>query len=228
MSLKNQVKHKYKNLAMESQGARSKILQKIKQALKDPVPVPFPDQVAETPIFYPSEQELAIQFAQKFTELLGKFVYCADEAELVHQLSQLIKANQWEKIYSIEEGWLDDMKEYHFDPVNTDDLAGCDAAITLCDHLIARTGSIVLSSQQLSGRTTSVYAPIHICIAYTHQLVFDVSDSLAQFKKEADVIPSMISYATGPSRTADIEKTLVVGVHGPKEVYCFLVDKVMD
>ena len=213
---------------MESQGARSKILQKIKQALKDPVPVPFPDQVAETPIFYPTDQELTIEFAQKFTELLGKFVYCADEAELVSQLSGLIKANQWEKIYSIEEGWLDDMKEYHFDPVNTDDLAGCDAAITLCDHLIARTGTIVLSSQQLSGRTTSVYAPIHICIAYTHQLVFDISDSLAQFKKEADAMPSMISYATGPSRTADIEKTLVVGVHGPKEVYCFLVDKLMD
>ena len=213
---------------MESQGARSKILQKIKQALKDPVPVPFPDQVAETPIFYPTDQELTIEFAQKFTELLGKFVYCADEAELVSQLSGLIKANQWGKIYSIEEGWLDDMKEYHFDPVNTDDLAGCDAAITLCDHLIARTGTIVLSSQQLSGRTTSVYAPIHICIAYTHQLLFDVSDSLAQFKKEADVIPSMISYATGPSRTADIEKTLVVGVHGPKEVYCFLVDKLVD
>ena len=213
---------------MESQGARSKILQKIKQALKDPVPVPFPDQVAETPIFYPTDQELTIEFAQKFTELLGKFVYCADEAELVSQLSGLIKANQWEKIYSIEEGWLDDMKEYHFDPVNTDDLAGCDAAITLCDHLIARTGTIVLSSQQLSGRITSVYAPIHICIAYTHQLLFDVSDSLAQFKKEADEIPSMISYATGPSRTADIEKTLVVGVHGPKEVYCFLVDKLVD
>jgi len=213
---------------MELPGARSKILQKIKQALKDPVPVPFPEQVAETPLFYPTDQELTIEFAQKFTELLGKFVYCADEAELVNQLSQLIKTNQWEKIYSIEDGWLDDMKEYHFDPVNTDDLAGCDAAITLCDHLIARTGSIVLSSQQLSGRTTSVYAPIHICIAYTHQLLFDVSDSLAQFKKEADVIPSMISYATGPSRTADIEKTLVVGLHGPKEVYCFLVDKLMD
>ena len=213
---------------MELPGARSKILQKIKQALKDPVPVPFPEQVAETPLFYPTDQELTIEFAQKFTELLGKFVYCADEAELVNQLSQLIKTNQWEKIYSIEDGWLDDMKEYHFDPVNTDDLAGCDAAITLCEHLIARTGSIVLSSQQLSGRTTSVYAPIHICIAYTHQLLFDVSDSLAQFKKEADVIPSMISYATGPSRTADIEKTLVVGVHGPKEVYCFLVDKLVD
>ena len=85
-----------------------------------------------------------------------------------------------------------------------------------------------MSSQQLSGRTTSVYAPIHICVAYTHQLVFDISDSLALFKKESDYMPSMITYATGPSRTADIEKTLVVGIHGPKEVYCFLVDKLTD
>ena len=213
---------------MESQGARNKILKKIKQALKSPVPVPFPDQVAETPIFIPTEQELAITFAEKFTELLGKFVYCADEGELAQQLAALIKAHKWEKIYSQESGWLDDMSEYQFDPVTTDELASCDASITLCEHLVARTGTIVLSSQQLSGRATSVYAPIHICIAYTHQLVYDISDSLHQFKNEADHIPSMISFATGPSRTADIEKTLVVGVHGPKEVYCFLVDKLTD
>lgn len=213
---------------MESQGARNKILKKIKQALKSPVSVPFPDQVADMPLFIPTEQELAIDFAQKFTELLGKFVYCADEGELAQQLAALIKSQKWEKIYSQESGWLDDMSEYQFDPVNTDELASCDASITLCEHLVARTGTIVLSSQQLSGRATSVYAPIHICIAYTHQLVYDISDSLHQFKKEVDHIPSMISYATGPSRTADIEKTLVVGVHGPKEVYCFLVDKITD
>jgi L-lactate dehydrogenase complex protein LldG len=213
---------------MESQGARNKILKKIKQALKSPVPVPFPDQLADTPIFIPTEQELAISFAEKFTELTGKFIYCEDDGELVQQLTALIKSKQWEKIYSKESGWLDDMSEYQFDPVNTDDLESCDAAITLCEHLIARTGSIVLSSQQLSGRSVSVYAPIHICIAYTHQLVFDISDSLQQFKNDAERMPSMISFASGPSRTADIEKTLVVGVHGPKEVYCFLVDKLTD
>lgn len=213
---------------MESQGARNKILKKIKQALKSPVAVPFPDQVADTPLFIPTEHELTIDFAQKFTELLGKFIYCADEGELAQQLSALIKSQKWEKIYSLESGWLDDMSEYQFDPVTTDDLASCDASITLCEHLVARTGTIVLSSQQLSGRTSSVYAPVHICVAYTHQLVYDISDSLQQFKNEADHIPSMISFATGPSRTADIEKTLVVGVHGPKEVYCFLVDKLTD
>ena len=70
---------------MESKGAKTKILQKIKQALEKPVAVPFPDQIADTPIFIPTEQELAIGFAQKFTELLGKFVYCSDEGELVNQ-----------------------------------------------------------------------------------------------------------------------------------------------
>ena len=85
---------------MESQGARQKILQKIKQALKDPVPVPFPDQVADTPFFIPTEKEMAIEFAQKFTELLGKFVYCADEQELIKQLNALIITKGWNKIYS--------------------------------------------------------------------------------------------------------------------------------
>jgi L-lactate dehydrogenase complex protein LldG len=213
---------------MESQGARNKILKKIKQALESPVPIPFPDQLSDTPIFIPTEKELAIGFAEKFTSLLGKFVYCADEKELVHQLSALIEAKQWQKIYSLETGWLKNMRSHDFNPVTTHDLESCDASITLCESLVARTGTIVLSSQQLSGRTASVYAPIHICIAYTHQLVFDISDSLNRFTTQPDSIPSMISFATGPSRTADIEKTLVVGVHGPKEVYCFLVDKLTD
>jgi L-lactate dehydrogenase complex protein LldG len=213
---------------MESKVTRAKILDKITQALKSPVAIPFPEQNADKPVFIPTANELTIDFAEKFTGLLGKFIYCVDESELVNKLAQLIHAQKWEKIYSLESGWLEDMKEFSFDPVTTDDLAACDASITLCEHLIARTGTIVLSSQQLSGRTTSIYAPIHICIAYTHQLVFDISDSLAQFKKESEMLPSMISYATGPSRTADIEKTLVVGVHGPKEVYCFLVEKHLD
>ena len=82
-----------------------------------------------------------------------------------------------------------------------------------------------MSAAQQSGRTVSVYAPIHICIAYTNQLLYDIKDALQMLKeKYAGNIPSLITFASGPSRPADIEKTLVVGVHGPKEVYLFLVD----
>ena len=70
-----------------------------------------------------------------------------------------------------------------------------------------------------------MYAPVHICVAYSNQLVNDVKDALQLMKKKyADNFPSFITFASGPSRTADIEKTLVTGVHGPKEVFCFLID----
>jgi len=91
---------------------------------------------------------------------------------------------------------------------------------------VARTGSIVLSTASQSGRTVSVYAPVHICVAFTRQLVYDIKDALQLLKeKYGPDMPSLISFASGPSRTADIEKTLVTGVHGPKEVYMFLVDQ---
>ncbi len=82
-----------------------------------------------------------------------------------------------------------------------------------------------MSAAEQSGRNTSVYAPVHICIAYTSQLVYDIKEALEGIKEKYGAsLPSLITFATGPSRTADIEKTLVVGVHGPKEVYVFLVD----
>jgi L-lactate dehydrogenase complex protein LldG len=82
-----------------------------------------------------------------------------------------------------------------------------------------------LSSAQQQGRTASVYAPIHICIAFVDQMVDDIKDALgAAREKQGTQFPSLLTVATGPSRTADIEKTLVVGVHGPKEVYLFLVE----
>ena len=83
-----------------------------------------------------------------------------------------------------------------------------------------------MSAAQKSGRNTSVYAPVHICIAFTSQLQYDIKDALRLIKeKYGNQLPSLITFATGPSRTADIEKTLVVGVHGPKEVYVFLVEE---
>jgi L-lactate dehydrogenase complex protein LldG len=55
--------------------------------------------------------------------------------------------------------------------------------------------------------------------------VYDIKDALLALKEKYEgSIPSFITFASGPSRTADIEKTLVTGVHGPKEVYLFLVD----
>jgi L-lactate dehydrogenase complex protein LldG len=106
------------------------------------------------------------------------------------------------------------------------DMYDIEVGLSLCEALVARTGSTILSSGQDSGRALPVYSPIHITIAYTHQLVWDIKDAIDKLKEKYNQkLPSLVSLTTGPSRTADIEKTLVVGVHGPKEVYVFLIER---
>ena len=201
------------------------ILKKIRKALSQPTPLPFPKSEGNESVFQPEQQEKEVEFAEQFTKLQGRFVYCINQQELAFQLSSLVKKMDWQKVYCLENELLKAIGPQLADRIIKTDLANCDVSITGCECLVARTGTIVMSSAQLSGRTTSVYAPVHICIAYTRQLVYDVKDALQLVKeKYNNAIPSLITFATGPSRTADIEKTLVVGVHGPKEVYLFLVE----
>lgn len=205
--------------------SRENILSKIRQALVNPVPVPFAGGDTSDNVFLPSSQDVEIEFAENFTKLLGKFSFCADMAEVVANLNALADVRGWKNIYCIEDNLKNQLSVTGFTNFTATNLTTCDASITTCEYLIARTGSMVLSSALQSGRTVSVYAPIHICIAFTSQLVYDIKDGLQLIKtKYGANLPSLITLATGPSRTADIEKTLVVGVHGPKEVFCFLVD----
>lgn len=210
---------------MQTSKAKENILKKIRQALVSPVPVPFQDNEQKGSVYHPIAKELEVDFAENFTALAGIFSYCVNENELTAQLSILKEKKQWSKIYCAERSLKNTLSENHFNTNWYEELSSCNVSITSCELLIARTGSIVLSSAQPNGRTASVYAPAHICIAYTNQLVYDIEEGLQMLQeKYKDNLPSLISFATGPSRTADIEKTLVVGVHGPKEVYVFLVD----
>ena len=206
--------------------SKENILKKIRQALVNPAPVPFPKSEGNNSVFQLPTEDLEIQFAEEFTKLLGKFAFCVNETDLKNQLKLLIAEKKWENIYCREETLFHIISQSADYKVDYTSLADCDASVTTCEFLVARTGTIVLSSALQSGRTVSVYAPVHICIAYTDQLVYDIKQALQLLKEKYNGnIPSSITFATGPSRTADIEKTLVVGVHGPKEVYLFLVDR---
>lgn len=199
--------------------AKKNILEKIKAALAIPTPLPFPEQPRTQPVFQPQQEDPVVTFAEQFTALGGKFSFCVNRDEFAQQFAKLAQASGWKNIYCAEPqiaSLLPGMDWYG-------DIASCDAALTSCEWLVARTGSMVLSSA--AGRVPSVYAPVHVCVANTSQLVYDIGDALkATERKYSTKLPSLITLATGPSRTADIEKTLVVGVHGPKEVYCFLMD----
>ena len=89
--------------------------------------------------------------------------------------------------------------------------------------MVARTGSVLVSSASQSGRQLNVFPPIHIVLAHVSQLVNYLDEALVAIQqKYGNHLPSIISTITGPSRTADIEKTLVLGAHGPKEFVVFL------
>lgn len=205
--------------------AKENILKRIREALAHTTPMPFPNSEKNQVVYPALQQEPEIEFAEQFTRLQGKFIYCINRQELAFQFASLVRKQDWSPIYCAEQRFIDLLGEPLADRLTTTDLAGCQVSVTGCEFLVARTGSIVLSSAQQQGRTASVYAPIHICIAFVDQLVEDIKDALAAARdKHGSQFPSLLTLATGPSRTADIEKTLVVGVHGPKEVYLFLVE----
>lgn len=211
---------------MKFSPSREAILKKIREALSQSTPLPYPQSETNNQVYHKPSQEPEMEFAENFNKLGGRFVFCVNRQEFAFQLGSLVKKQNWQKIFSVDKeinkltgGQLDDR-------LVKDDLEGCDASITGCECLVARTGSFVMSAAEASGRSVSVYAPVHICIAFTHQLVYDIADALQLIKgKYKDRIPSLVTFATGPSRTADIEKTLVTGVHGPGVVYCFLIDE---
>jgi L-lactate dehydrogenase complex protein LldG len=205
--------------------AKENILKKIRQALSHPVPVPFPHSEGNSSVFQPPVDDMAVQFAQEFKKLQGRFAFCADEQDMADQLLQLAATRKWDKVVCREKKLIDIFKQQKLAINFHNNLADSDVSLTTCELLVSRTGTMVLSTANESGRTTSVYAPVHVCIAYTSQLVYDLKDALLALREKYNgQLPSFISFATGPSRTADIEKTLVVGVHGPKEVFVFLIE----
>ena len=205
--------------------SKENILKKIRKALSQSTPLPFPKSEGSESVFQPAQQEKEIEFAEQFSKLQGRFVYCINQQELAFQLNSLVKKMDWQKVYCLEDDLAKMAGSQLSDRIIKTGLADCDVSVTGCECLVARTGTIVMTSAQESGRSTSVYAPVHICIAYSDQLVYDIKDALQLVKdKYNNAIPSLITFATGPSRTADIEKTLVLGAHGPKELFVFLLD----
>lgn len=207
--------------------AKENILKRVRNALSQSVQLPFPNAEGNNSVYHTAHDGLEMKFAEEFSKLQGKFIFCSGKTELLENLQALAEHKSWEKVFCQTPALLKVLEPGKLPFLNKDtSMENMQAAITDCEYLVARTGSIIMSAAQPSGRALPVYAPVHIVIAYTHQLLFDVKDGIARMKdKYPGKLPSMINFATGPSRTADIEKTLVVGIHGPKEVYVFLLDE---
>lgn len=215
---------------MEDSTSREKILKKIRNALINKQENPFQGIEFESSVYTEIKDSLDVNFAKEFTEAGGKFVYCESPAELAKNLKLIISENNWEHIFC-----LDKSVQYALEKAkipyksSEDEFLTTQVGITRCEFLISRLGSIMVSSKQIEGRRLNAFPEIHIIIGFTSQLVPDLKEALNGIKtRYAKELPSMITVITGPSRTADIEKTLVMGAHGPKELYLFLVDDTIN
>ena len=205
---------------------KERMLKKIRRALIEKTDLPYPKIEEQTNVFSSSDEILEIQFAEEFSKVNGHFIFCEDKEQSVANLLDLINQKKWKELFCFEK----ELKEWLVLLIpnlstNDEQFTEANVGITTCDALIARTGSILISSGTESGRRLSIYPNIHIVIAYTSQLCLDINAAMDMLlKKNKGQMPSMISTTTGPSRTADIEKTLVLGAHGPKEIYLLLID----
>ena len=205
--------------------SKEKLLKKIRQALLEKRDNPYRN-LENLPHYAPHDELLEVTFAEQFTAVSGQFEFCEDEVQFIETLLTLAEGRNWRKIYCWEPALQQILKTYEYPFFETDkDFEQAEVGFTLCEALIARNGSILLSNGNMAGRRLSIYPPVHIVMAYTSQLVLDLKDGFKIIKdKYGKDLPSMITNVTGPSRTADIEKTLVLGAHGPKEVFVFLID----
>jgi L-lactate dehydrogenase complex protein LldG len=211
---------------MASPQSRENILNKIRQALETPTVkiVPKPDFSAS--IYSQTSEEPSLLFAQTFINNKGEFYFSESSSQFVSQLKEVMEKKNITEIYAWENPLNEILSQgsiaYRADDQN---FTSVQAGITLCECLIARTGGVMVSSRQTAGRRLSIYPPVHMVVAYTSQILLDIKDSLTFIQEKYGTdMPSMISMIAGPSRTADIEKTLVLGAHGPKELILFLIE----
>lgn len=222
----------------DSTTSKEKILKKVRAALIHKSRVESADVDLESNIYSVTDDPYELIFAQNFTDAGGQFVFCENEDDFCYNIKALTSEDArlneevgqgFGNIWATEDELVQLLQKAGVKfSSSAEELEQSQTTVTFCEFLVARTGSIVVSSKQQAGRKAGVYPDNHIVVARTSQLVLHIRDALKEMKsKYKDAIPSLITFITGPSRTADIEKTLVQGAHGAKEVYLFLIDDIV-
>jgi L-lactate dehydrogenase complex protein LldG len=215
---------------------RENIFRRIREALTVKAPahsgtgLPTTDEHRRVLPFVDAAFEKQVDlFARNAAELRAEFRPVKSPEAAQAELKALCAAENWRHVAAHEGELSRPMAESIGLPVAfieqgiaKEELGRCDVGITECDALVAQTGTVVITSRSAGGRALSCLPPHHVVVARRDQLVPDLPAAFALLKSRygAD-FPSMMSFITGPSRTGDIERILVLGAHGPKQLTVF-------
>lgn len=185
---------------MEESTSREKILKKVRNALMNK---PAKESIAnidfESEVFYKAEDEPELIFAQNFTEAGGKFIFCEDNAVLIDNLDFVVKESGWTSGLACEESIIQELLNIAEVKFAEKYSAETPIVVCSCESLIARTGSIMISSRQGSTKAAILNAKILVVIAFTNQLVGDMKEALNMVRKKYNgSFPNMLSLITNP------------------------------
>ncbi len=199
------------------------ILQRIKSGLnKARFKRDFQETENKDLIFNNLDKPLIEIFKEELTKINGEYFYFTDEEELIKHLSD--SADEFAPIYCSDNNLLKYIERAGIEYYTNFNDKEIKTGISSCEYLIARFGSVMVSSAIPGARKVFSYPHTHIVIADENQLVAELEDALDGIKqKYTSELPSQIINITGPSRTADIEKTLILGAHGPKRFMVFVL-----
>jgi L-lactate dehydrogenase complex protein LldG len=212
--------------------SRELILNKLRQAaIKQKVSLPT--TIADKSLFRDYPKDLFEIFIAKFKALFGEIYFAKDKREAADRLLSLIDTNHetacliQSSPLSVELVNLSPQLNPFMASANdlqkdSPDFARYQIGVTTTDYLVARTGSIILNARHMGGRRLSVLPPTHIVLAFRNQIVPSLEDVLRAYAA-ADKDWSYATIITGASRTADIEKILVLGAHGPKRLIIIMI-----
>lgn len=208
---------------------KEQILAKVRNALIEKPEAMFKDIDKRTETWVPISEEdgTAVTFAQNFKALGGVFIYLENEAEFGECIRQLAPENGWEPLWCTSPSMQEIVKRYGIaytdKPVREPKkkLVG----LTGCECLVAKTGSVLLSDTVSNGCEVYALPDVLLVFATTEQIVGGLKEAFRFVRKRyGDKQPGQLTFITGPSRTADIEQTLVIGAHGIRQIAVFLVE----
>ena len=223
------------NRVTNSQG-RSEILRSIRSHLAASVQHDEPEEASVTTVsaIVPPENGRSGSLVESFKENLeavnGHCIVARNELEIVRALTKIITGLQATNLKGrrialsnapVVERLVNliavEIDELCIAP-SAADLFSVDVGITTAQAAIAETGTLVLDSSSERHRLTSLVPPVHIAIVDATQIHQTLGETLSALQRDGELNP-IVTFVTGPSRTADIELTLAIGVHGPQELY---------
>jgi len=214
---------------MDETTSKEKILKAVRNGLMSKQVNPYSDVNTEKAVMQKVEESIELYLAQELSALGGKFVFVENEKDLGHTLALIIKEEGFGPVFCVNPELQSQLSSEGIEYLSEEkELKHTKSGLSECEFLIARFGSVLMSSGLSSGRKMYAWPEIHLVVAYASQLLPEISDAIIGMREKYNgVLPSMLTLVSGPSRTADIEKTLVMGAHGPRELFVFFVDDLM-